>query len=46
MGQVTLLTAEGRVCRGWIGVSGSAKQRRTQIRKFERAGYVVRFNPK
>ena len=46
MGQVTLLTAEGRVFRGWIGVSGSAKQRRTQIRKFERAGYIVRFNQK
>lgn len=46
MVQITLLREDGRVFRAWIGLSGSAKQRRIQIRKFERDGYTVRFNPK
>lgn len=46
MGQITLLNSEGRVFRGWIGLSGSSRQRRLQVRKFKRAGYSVRFNTK
>lgn len=46
MSQITLLTTEGQVFRAWIGLSGSARQRRLHVRRFKRAGYSVRFNPK
>ena len=42
LSQITLCDSEGRVKRAWIGLSGNAKQRRLQTRKFKRAGFNVR----
>lgn len=41
LSQITLRDADGRIKRAWIGLSGNAKQRRLQVRKFLRAGFNV-----